>query len=141
MTTWAMPTRFGRIVLGVIVLALIVLATFSWEPVWRWTMQLVDPPTVNGNPVRRIYQGKLKSSKGVSYYIESGMKAEEWEYRDGRLLRATMWDLDGKVLGQTRSIDDDGNSLVREEPKGRPPWWWGVKDQSEPSAPWWKRNG
>ena len=64
----------------------------------------------------------------VFWYIESGYRATEVEYRDGTPLRYTTWGLDGSVEFQ---------SALDIELRNNPPWLWGVTDQTEPTSPWW----
>ena len=34
--------------------------------------------------------------------------------------------------------DEDGNFLSAARDNHSPPWWWGVTDQTGPTAPWWE---
>ena len=53
----------------------------------------------------------------------------------GREIRMTKWDYDGAVQSQWRHVE---NSTDR---KTAPPWWWGAKAQTHPTALWWKEEG
>ncbi len=86
-------------------------AVCGWATVKRWT----DPPVQHGNL--------------VCYIGENGFKAKEEEYKDGDATKGTEWNFDGTVSRQIRSPWGRGRTS--------PPWWWGVKDQTEPTAPWW----
>ncbi len=66
----------------------------------------------------------------VFYYVDSGFKAEEGE-EAGMYSKKTVWNFDGTVRDQIRP---DGH------PRSDPPWWWGVTDQTEPTAPWWNEK-
>ncbi len=63
------------------------------------------------------------------------MKAAEGEI-NGWVVSHTLWNLDGTVKFQLRRLDPNGTL----EDKTTPPWWWNVKDQTEPTAPWWNEK-
>ena len=96
----------------------------GWMKVRRWS----DPPVSHG--------------RAIAYWISTGFKAHECEVRDGVLLRATTWTPDGAVQTQIRQIDDEGHFLPADAELDRdsPPWWWGVTDETEPTAPWWGKE-
>ena len=102
-----------------------------------------------------------------AYYHDNGFKAMQGVYRHGFQESVTVWDREGKIWWQIRAEPFDsqsgyslfeqrqlGGQSVREvqrvsrlpglmDPdsnKRDAPWWWGVADQAEPSAPWWNEN-
>ena len=36
--------------------------------------------------------------------------------------------------------DEEGNYVLEEDVKRSPPWWWGVENQTEPTAPLWGKE-
>ena len=86
--------------------------------------------------VRRWTQPQVVYGIAVAYWKSNGFKAFEWEIKERIPIRGTTWGLDGSVKTQTRQVDDEGNFLPTED-KYFPPWWWGVQDQTKPTAPWW----
>ena len=71
------------------------------------------------------------------WYVENGYKAGEFLKVDG-ILRITDWHIDGTVAGQILEVGDDrAVDSIKGGSKTEPPWWWGVTDQTEPTAPWW----
>ncbi len=100
-----------------------------------------------GHPIRslstlRRWSPQTRHGKTVVYYLETGMKCYQCQYEDGRCLRYTMWDFDGKVRHQRWYVDEDGEVLVGQE-EGRkftPPWLWGVTDQTATSMPEWMKD-
>ena len=70
-----------------------------------------------------------------AWYVESGQLALELLYEDGRWVRKSYWSLDGAVFCQISRYRTSA------EDRSEPPWWWGVKDQTHPTAPWWKAEG
>ncbi len=75
----------------------------------------------------------------VDFYVENGFKAREIENKDGEPYQGTAWHLDGAVAEQFWDSDSDGTLSNSGEHKASPPWWWNVKDQTEPTAPWIKK--
>ena len=51
----------------------------------------------------------------------------------------TEWIYTGDVRRQTRQIDDEGRLIAPQEKLGAP-WWWGMKDETRPTAPWWSER-
>ena len=85
-----------------------------------------------------------ESGREVAYYVGNGFKARE-RLVVGAEQRTTKWNYDGKVREQSVWIGDDfgEQSVWIDLPGGwmgkhSPPWWWGVEDQIEPTAPWWE---
>lgn len=74
----------------------------------------------------------LDAPYGVQWSPETGFKVRE-QFKDDAGLRITYWNKHGAIVGQTF----EGRV---EEVRHRPPWLWGVIDQTEPSAPWTNRE-
>ncbi len=72
----------------------------GWVTVKRW-------------PSEPALHGKL-----VLYSTESGLKREEWECKNDRSVRGTMWNRDGTVEMQFDYSDPNGSVK-----KTSPPWW------------------
>ncbi len=53
----------------------------------------------------------------------------------GWVVSYTVWNFDGTVKFQWRLA----NRITLEQ-KTTPPWWWGVIDQTKPTAPWWNEK-
>ena len=90
----------------------------GWVHVKRWT----DQPVAHG--------------PRVLYWERTGFKFLEMECIDGEVARSTCWSSTGTVLAQRHYLDKSGTMTRRDGP----PWWWGVTDQTEPTAPWWPDN-
>ena len=87
----------------------------GWSRVHRWTGRL-------------IYS--------VGFYPDTGIKALEAQFSEGHLSMLTVWRADGRVLAQMNAPRGVGTL----ETKVTAPWLWGVKDQTEPTAPWWGKE-
>ncbi len=121
----------------------------AWEPLWEWAttkeIRVQDSfsdeeMNVLDGPVRgwvRVKRGSHERHGGLlAYYVATGRKAIDGEFRKHTGLRQTIWNGDGTVKRQLRNIDDQDNWIWLET-KESPPWWWGVKDQTSPSDPQW----
>ena len=130
-------------ILVAVVLALVAVSVPLASPVWYWVMTKETSilETMDGHEVRGMRAASRWDAKGpgrvVSYYTENGFKAFEGEWRRGKaFLTLTMWNFDGTVRLQQRDPDEAPRFA-----KQSPPWWWGVTDQTNPTAPWWKEEG
>ncbi len=140
----------SHLVLAVVLVAVVVLCVSVWVlcvplwvgegPLWRLVMlKRVDlepvsgaPPTRGWKTVKRWTDPPVPHGKIVHYYVQTGMKFFEGESLPGSIASyLTLWNLDGTVKLQLNSLT---------EKKTTPPWWWGVKDQTKPSAPWWNEK-
>ena len=72
--------------------------------------------------------------RGISWYIDSGFKAEQIFVRDGKLCM-TKWKPDGSVRRQ-----DIGIQAGKDQSQDSPPWLWGVTDQTTPTMPAWMKD-
>ena len=72
----------------------------------------------------------MQHGKITVYYVENGMKAWEAEFRNNGVVKSTLWHPDGSVHAQFRLTED----------KVSPPWWWGVTDQTRPTASRWNKG-
>ncbi len=138
----------SRLVLVVILVAVAVLLGSLWVgegPLWRLVMLrdsiyegTRDGHAVVGHDTIYRFTGELHGDSAAywaAYYQENGFKALE-EHRDGEVMnKTTMWGFDGRVKTQIRF--PEGKPV---ETKDAPPWWWGVQDQTEPTAPWWGKE-
>ncbi len=136
----AKSTRRARLILVGVVLALVAVSVPLAGPVWEWvtTKETSKLETIDGHEVLWTRAASRWDAKGpgrvVSYYTENGFKRVEGEWRHGGIFHAfTMWNFDGTVRLQQR--DPDKHPRFSRQ---SPPWWWGVTDQTEPTAPWWK---
>ncbi len=164
-----MTSRRARLVLVLVVLGVVGLGLFVWEPVGDllWvsiTTKRVPMPTsrdggpwvpswipISVNPdvgrgwvrVKRWADPPVAHGTATWYFLSTGYKGQEYSIENGVIVGETTWKSDGSVLSQHRVRDEHGNLV---DPYGEkaerrsPPWWWGVTDQTEPSAPWWKEG-
>ncbi len=149
--------RRSHLVLAVILVAVVVLCVCLWVndgPLWRLVMLTREPvDAANGDGHRVVGWLNVNRRSGdphglLYYYAETGMKYVEAAIKNDITWRATIWDINGKVVSQRfihpRNIDLDPSSLkfVMSEIKTKtsPPWWFCVTDQTEPSAPWWNEK-
>ena len=159
MTETTTSKRMGKFALLVIVLAMTVLAISNWEPVWMLVMLKRIPieravsslihveQSQFTQPVRGWWTVKrwhrpsegAAHGRGITFYVENGMKAEEVEWKHGHLDHFTRWNPDGTISHQVRFYDDQGRRIELTR-RDSPPWWWGVIDQTGPTAPWLKQN-
>lgn len=144
----AKPRR-ARLVLLVLALALVAVAIPLAEPMWWWATRVksdcissVDaPPPKKGWCYKDRWTGKIHG-RLVMWYEATGTRSVEAVYHQGVELRATSWNPDGTVLGQRRIIEGPWQGPGPPPPgpwyNGRDtaPWWWGVEDETEPTAPW-----
>ena len=75
----------------------------------------------------------------TTYYTENGFKAGETVI-DGDKTRITKWRFDGTVFSQLEGTFDSHGNVVDMKVNNSPPWWWGVTNQTEPTAPWWGKE-
>ena len=152
----AMTSRRGRLAVGIVLSALTVLLAMNGPNLWRWattktiplgtTMRAgwhpwgttyrlsVDPNVVRGwETVNRWSESPIYHGKGIGYWVNTGFKRIAFERRDG--LQIVYWTGEGTVEFQL-GFDESGQW----HPKSAPPWWWNVKDQTEPTAPWWNEK-
>ena len=87
----------------------------------RWT----DPPERHG--------------RTLTHYVDNGFLSVDSLWKDGILVSSTSWLFDGTVKEQMRE-NSLPNRRVPLEGRGKPPWWWSVTDQTEPTAPWWGKE-
>ena len=58
-------------------------------------------------------------------------------------MRKTRWNFDGTVSLQRRNYKLDrtkkvvGYDYLPGQWRESSPWWWGITDQTKPTAPWW----
>ncbi len=139
----------SHLVLAVILGAVVALCISGWVnegPLWRW-MVLKEQTTEEsggwlhrklfGNhrirvraTVKRWSDPPIPHGKAIGFYTQNGFKALEGEFRNGLMISVTIWNFDGTVAHQGVPGPD----------KTSPPWLWGVKDQTQPSAPWWNEK-
>lgn len=147
----------SRLLLVVIVIAVAVLSVSLWVgegPLWRLVMLRTVPfqDTWGENKVRgwrtykrwHEYDGKGKGPRGdlLAWYVETGFKAAEGEDVNEVGGWVTTWEPDGTVRNQMRFVLKKATPMPRRKAdmKSSPPWWWGVTDQTEPTAPWWEEE-
>ena len=148
----------SRLVLAIILLAITVLCVSLWDgkvPLSQIVMLksvplgdslpsggrnriYIDVNAVRGwKCVKRWQVPQVVHGPGVGYWVRTGFKRMKFECRDGTIVRMTYWKKDGIVDAQYEAgVNGSGNfgsNLT-------PPWWWGVEDQTEPSAPWWGKE-
>ena len=138
----------SRLLLAIILLTVAVLCVSLWVgegPLWRLVMlkqetfqyaaDATPHPLPNselrGWTQRSRWAGKVL--RDVAYYVESGFRAFDIDYRRGW----TAWEPVGKVRSQSYYIFNAEGGNNGQVPIEGPPWLWGVTDQTEPTAPWW----
>ncbi len=134
--------RRGPLVQVGILIAVVALCVSVWVnegPLWRVVMTkkyLRELVTHSGHPLKGwgwfTKKGAPRSTE-VMYFVENGYVYRLSHRRDS-VGRTTTWNFDGTVQYQSRS-SADGTEQNRS-----PPWWWGVEDQTEPTAPWWNEK-
>ena len=96
---------------------------------WKVTIPKTEEVhTVGG--YARVHKRSNEMQLRTGWYLETGFIGEEvtsWHPE----LRQTWYTRDGRVADQF-SVSADGTA----EERHQPPWWWGVTDQAEPTAPW-----
>ena len=123
--------------LGVIALAVVVLGVWRGEALWEWAtirQHWSDWPDRGwgGNIAilhkRSRWTGQpiLYSDDVIAWYRSTGFKAYE-RSKEG----TTFWKLDGTLKHQAVWLEL--GAAVRTHPA----WWWGMTDQTAPSAPAW----
>ena len=134
-----------RLVLLAVLVAAIATCVSLWVnegPLWRWVMlervplhfTLGNDHLVGWQSVKRWGENAGELHGRVLWYKSGGLKAVEAEDSD-EYLTVTGWYKDGAVEFQMRGhLPDDV------ETRTSPPWLWGVKNQTEPSAPSWNEG-
>ena len=74
----------------------------------------------------------------VSWHVGNGFLGVEGWFEDGIPIRQTAWDAEGRVTIQVEWTGKGGSSNQRYI--SRPPWLWGVTDQTEPTIPAWMKD-
>lgn len=131
--------KSARVLLALLVLALIVLGFFAWEPVYWWiTTERVPFQKLDDQHLYRGWQSfarwgdRNRHGRIVYWYVENGFKHAEMEFGRGECKKSTWWNFDGSVRSQIPEIYPDASYRTKESP----PWFWGVTDQARPTAPW-----
>ncbi len=135
--------RRRLLVLTVIVVAVTVvrlLYLYFWMnegPLWRLVIvketvlvvkyESLGPHEIRVHLFENRWTGKPLQRLQVGYYVENGFKALEVIPDVGR---DTAWNYDGTVKFQKRP------GVLKDSP----PWWFGVTDQTEPTALWWNKK-
>ena len=129
-----------RLLLAVILTAVVVLCVFLFSmwfnegPLWKLMMlKRVPLLGVENRGWRTEYRwsGRVHG-RLVMWDLESGFKSIDCEFRNGTEIQSTVWRIDGTVAYQTWETEK-GTKFI-------PPWWWGVENQTEPTAPWWNEK-
>ena len=100
-----------------------------------------------GHPVRgwvrvkRWTEPSVEHGELIVYHEHTGFKAADAQYIDGQLAKSTSWYPNGTVSLQWDYFDESGRVTNVPVSRDEPPWWWGVTDQTEPTAPWWNSEG
>ncbi len=84
--------------------------------------------------MRNRWTGTLH--RAVSWYADNGFECSVI-FLDGSEFCHTKWNHDGSVDSQMRNRF----GTIQTRFKTSAPWWWGAKDQTHPTAPWWKAEG
>ena len=151
----------SRLLLAIILVAVSALVGSLWigeGPLWRWVTVKTIPFESEGLVVpeetvrgwRKVNRWNAEEILQVSYYVRNGFKERVWEFKNGGSYRITFWRPDGTVDQQARFgdqldlssvdeflVEERGSELVDvpAERSFNPPWWWGVTNQTEPTAP------
>ena len=134
----------SRLLLAIILTAVAVLFVSLWVsegPLWRISMlEWVEgsreyPHRPYGHVIRWGEKAGRKHGLWLDYHMNGFLK-EKAGYRYGLShgLR-TRWNELGWVTGQ-----DSHNNGRPVDLRSEPPWWDGVSDQTEPTAPWWEEE-
>ena len=116
-----MVGKNARLTLGIVLVALVALLTLGGNPLWN-LISLKKIPigstsfghTVFGwVPVKRWTNPPVSHGQSTGYYVETGLKAWEQRYENGKLLWLQSWDFAGTLRNQARYGDMRPN----------PPWW------------------
>ena len=147
--------------LAIILLAVAALCISLWVgegPLWRWVMTEVVVSLEDSSDLpeeftevrewRRQNRWNHTPIHVQSYYVSTGYQASDVRWKNGEPYRGTWWFSDGRVVRQNRWGDQvekitlmvtrkRGRTTVAvpAESRGKAPWWWGVTNQTEPSAP------
>ncbi len=116
-----MTGKKARLALGMVLVALLALLTLGGSPLWNLISLKKIPvgSTSYGHDVdgwvlvKRWTKPPVSHGQSTGYYLETGRKAWEQGYENGKLLWLQSWDLDGILRCQTRHGDT----------KRTPPWW------------------
>ncbi len=157
-----MTPRRARLVLVLVVLGVVGMGVFAWEPVSLWLLTVETPFVMqefglNLRGIKRVTRwgdpGYLHGTT-VTWHVETGFLRSEEAHSFGRLLRATVWYADGRVnyqIAEQMEKQTDPYSVKREPPRAvnqytamrirrEPPWLWNVTDQTAPSMPTWRKD-
>ena len=139
----------SRLLLVVIIVAVAALLGSMWlgeGPLWRWVMLEWQDTSGTDNFAdlgSYDYRGQVlrhetdgRAFRASYWYLHNGFLRGYHVYRSGRLSRMTEWAPDGRVIVQKERIGDTDRFVVRYAP----PWHWGVRDQTKPTAPWWGKE-
>ena len=140
------PPRRAKLVLLVLAVSFVGLGVWAWEPVWWWVMtkrvpikgSIEDFEDAQGNRVTGETRGWAavnrwspeEDRKSVQYW-DNGFKAVESVRESGRNIYMAMWSRDGRVMFQSIYAGGENNTLTK------PPWKFGICDQTGPAAPGW----
>ena len=145
-----------RLLLAVILLAVITLLAALWVnegPLWRWVMLekvMIQSPArylPRNSPWTKRVAGfksinrwtKTEHGRLVFFDLESGRQVQEQVWSKGSCIRITKWSPRGTLYMQSRTRNEFGETIPAETTTS-PPWWWGVENQTEPTAPWWGKE-
>ena len=136
------PPHRAKLVLLVLAVALVGLGVWAWEPVYWWVMtERVWEEGYGGNG--DIVRGWFSRSRwrtgdrygpGRNWYVWTGYKATEWFYETDDITALTCWNPDGTLEFQRRETDERGWAYWK------PPWRWGVTEQTESTMPEWMKD-
>ncbi len=128
-----MKRRSAKVALGVLVVAVVSLGVWAWEPLLTKTTYYGQSGQRGWHRGYRWSDPRWPRSYGhaILWWEDSGFKQWEIFVRDGDLC-VTSWNSDGSVAGQSieaqRGPDPEATKT--------PPWWWGLTKQRQYSAPW-----
>ncbi len=143
----AKSSRRARLILLGVVLALGLVVAGMPEGVWHsltsriQTMDFVSHGHAVRSWERVAWLGGLVGDSQW-FFVVTGFKAGEEKQASPNYeteMHTTEWHPDGSIMSQCRTTWDT-NGFPHNEWNTSPPWWWNVTDQTEPTAPWWKRE-
>lgn len=99
------------------------------SPPWRWGVR--DESASSSPWWHPVRVTKVGAGEVVAHYVENGFLAYHKSVRPHEV-RYTGWNIDGTLRVQWH------RATRRTEVREEAPWWWGVAEQTEPTAPWWE---
>lgn len=140
-----------RVAVIVLLLALVGVGVWKGEAVWWFVLTRQSPfygESRNGSSSVVKFGGYSSFSRwsddaqllgeSVDWYADSGYLHSRSFHRFDGSWRTTEWNADGTIRIQMDDLHRGGFSATKGRTK--PPWLWGEKDETSPTAPWVHRR-